>query len=68
MDLVEPTIGALDYFSSRMTSGGLILLDDYSSKRWPNLKKEVDAFVKINNLRSFSLSTCQKCIFLKIHS
>tara|TARA_Y100001958_G_C21237821_1_gene564678 strand:+ start:1994 stop:2692 length:699 start_codon:yes stop_codon:yes gene_type:complete len=65
MDLVEPTIGALNYFSSRMTSGGLILLDDYSSKRWPNLKKEVDAFVKINNLRSFSLSTCQKCIFFE---
>tara|TARA_B100001057_G_C22864941_1_gene956067 strand:- start:5064 stop:5753 length:690 start_codon:yes stop_codon:yes gene_type:complete len=63
MDLVEPTIGALNYFYLRMAPAGMILLDDYSSKRWPNLQREVDEFIKINNLKSLSFSTCQKCIF-----
>ena len=57
VDLVEPTVGAFEYFYPRMVEGGVIVCDDYGFKYWPGTKEAVDEFCKKNNCKSFSLST-----------
>jgi hypothetical protein len=44
-DLYQPTKAALEFFYSRMSPGGLIVIHDYSSGRWPGVAQAVDAFL-----------------------
>lgn len=62
LDLVDPSVGAIEYFSSRMVSGGLMLCDDYASQAWPRLKTELDNVCERRGLRTIPLSTCQLLI------
>ena len=44
MDLYEPTIEGLRFFYPRMSDGGVILIHDYFSSRYPNIEQSVDDF------------------------
>lgn len=46
MDLYEPTAYALDFFSKRLLSGGIIIVDDYGFLTCPGVKQAVDHFMK----------------------
>lgn len=40
-DLYQPTLDCLDYFGARLNSGGVVVLDDYASKKCPGVPKAV---------------------------
>jgi len=47
IDVEKPTLLALEYFWNRLVSGGIIILDDYNSKKWGPFYN-VDIFLKNN--------------------
>ena len=49
MDLYEPIFFALNFFSSRLIIGGVIIVDDYGFKTCPGAKKAVDEFMMTRN-------------------
>lgn len=44
-DLYKPTIECLDYFTPRMVSGGVIVVDDFASQKCPGVPKAVAEFM-----------------------
>jgi hypothetical protein len=40
-DLYQPTLACLDYFGPRLSSGGVIVIDDYASRKCPGVPKAV---------------------------
>ncbi len=46
MDLYKPTLEGLRFFYPKMNSGGIILIHDYFSKVFPNVKRAVEDFDK----------------------
>lgn len=44
VDLYDPTIDSLKFFYDRMTTGGIIMCDDYGSVSCPGAKKAFDEF------------------------
>ena len=46
MDLFKPIYEGLKFFYPKMTVGGVILIDDYFSKAYPNVKEAVAAYEK----------------------
>ncbi len=63
VDLVEPTLGAFEYFFPRMAPGGIIVCDDYASVRWPGTKGAIDAFCDKHHVKKIALSSCQLIVF-----
>lgn len=45
-DLYLPTLNGLKYFYLKLSKGGYILIHDYNSVQFPNVKKAVDDFTK----------------------
>jgi hypothetical protein len=45
-DLYQSTKDGLEFFYPRMVKGGVIVVDDYGSRRWAGVKKAVDEFGK----------------------
>lgn len=45
-DLYQSTKHGLEFFYPRMTSGGIIVMDDYGSKRWSGVREAADAFAE----------------------
>ncbi len=45
-DLGSPVAAALDYFYPRLSPGGIMIIHDYSSGWWKDVKPAVDAFMK----------------------
>ena len=45
MDLYQPELEGLKFFWSRMVSGGLIMLHDYTHQKLPGVKRAVDDFI-----------------------
>lgn len=45
-DLYQPTAACLDYFGERMSSGGVIVIDDYASRKCPGVPKAVSEYVE----------------------
>ena len=43
-DLYQPTKVCLDYFGRRMAGGGVIVIDDYASKKCPGVPKAVSEY------------------------
>lgn len=42
LDLIQPTVGAIEYFYSRMKIGGVLVCDDFACHvAWPNLKPSI---------------------------
>ncbi len=44
VDLYEPTLAALQYFSRRMPVGGVVVVDDFDAKKCPGVRAAVEAF------------------------
>jgi len=44
-DLYRPTLVCLDYFAPRLSPGGVIVLDDYESKKCPGVPKALAEFM-----------------------
>ena len=45
-DLGAPTRAALEFFYPRMSPGGIFLIHDYGTGRWPELAEAVDSFCR----------------------
>lgn len=50
VDIYDSVKECLEFFSPRMTPGGIILLDDYNEPDCPGAKLATDEFVAANNL------------------
>ncbi len=55
-DLYFPTLNGLRYFYPRLNKGGSILIHDYNSKQFPNVKKAVNEFSKEADVKIVPLS------------
>lgn len=56
MDLYKPTFDALRFFYPKMVNGGVILIHDYYSLSYPNIKLAIDDFEKeIGGIRRFPI-------------
>ena len=56
MDLAEPITRALEVFWPRMVDGGMILVHDYKSERYPMAAEAVDAFFNAKGITVWPLS------------
>jgi O-methyltransferase len=66
VDIYEPTVACLNFFSSRLKTGGIIIVDDYGYKTCEGAKKAVDEFMDLNHrFIKFHLTTGQ-CLIVKI--
>lgn len=45
VDLYEPTMQCLRFFSARMPRGGVIVVDDYEARKCPGIKQATDEFL-----------------------
>lgn len=61
LDLYEPTLQALRFFSRRMVSGGVILLHDYDGEAFPNVKKAVADYEREKGLTLRKLHIGDRC-------
>lgn len=62
MNCAEPEIAAAEYFWPKMTSGAIILLDDYSQPDYYVQKRAFDAFAVRKGIEILSLPTGQGMI------
>lgn len=56
MDLAEPITKALEVFWPRMVDGGIILVHDYKSERYPMAAEAVDGFFNAKGITVWPLS------------
>jgi len=54
-----PTEFALDFFGSKMQREGIIVVDDYSYKTAPGIRKAVDEYCRKTELIKFEMQTGQ---------
>jgi hypothetical protein len=45
-DLYQPTVVCLEYFAPRLSSGGVLIVDDYSSRKCPGVAKAVVEYLE----------------------
>ncbi|NNE36734.1 MAG: hypothetical protein HKN08_00390 [Gammaproteobacteria bacterium] len=65
VDLHEPTFHTLDYFYSRLVTGGVVLMDDYGFKSCPGAKIAADEFFNNKPEKIIFLSTGQGLVIKK---
>ena len=66
VDLYEPTVACLHFFSSHLKTGGIMVVDDYGYKTCEGAKQAVDEFMDRNHrFVKFHLTTGQ-CLIVKI--
>jgi O-methyltransferase len=58
-DLYEPTVACLDYFGGRMSPGGVIVLDDYASRKCPGVPKALSEYTRIDQFQVWDMRTEQ---------
>lgn len=63
VDLYEPTRASVEFFWPRINPGGLLVCDDYGSRRCPGAKKAMDEFAQSQGLRVAELSSMQAILF-----
>jgi hypothetical protein len=51
MDLYKPTLEGLEYFYPRMVDGGCILIHDYFTPSYPNVRKAIDDFEQKHGIK-----------------
>ena len=62
-DLYESTRDGLEFFYSRLVSGGMIVIDDYGSRYWPGVKKAVDEFSEKSGVATIITANVQCALF-----
>ncbi len=66
VDLYEPTRDSMEFFWPRLNRGGVVLLDDYGTTRYPGARRAIDEyFGKQSNYRLFEQPSGQ-AIAIKI--
>lgn len=63
VDLYEPTRASIEFFWPRLNAGGLLICDDYGSRRCPGARKAMDEFAAGIGLRVGELTTMQGLLF-----
>jgi len=63
LDLYEPTKSSVEFFWPRLSRGGLIVCDDYGSRRCPGARQAMDEFAEGARLRVAELTTMQGLLF-----
>jgi O-methyltransferase len=59
-DLYQPTVACLDYFGPRMSPEGVIVVDDYASKKCPGVPKAVSEYLaRTDQFRIWDMRTEQ---------
>lgn len=61
VDLYDPTLDAFNYFYPRLSSGGLIVSDDYS---WPGARKAINEFCADHELQ-FQVTASNQAVIQK---
>lgn len=59
MNVYQPEVAAAEFFWPKMSSGGIILLDDYGFRAYTPQKQAMDAFAKRHGVEILSLPTGQ---------
>jgi len=62
VDLYQPTLDSLTFFYPRMTSGGVIIMDDYGATTCPGAYKAAEEFMKNKEEHIVHLPTAQGII------
>lgn len=65
VDLFKPTLDTLNFFYSRINSGGIILFDDYNFKNCKGHKRAADIFFRNKREKIIPLSSGQSFIIKK---
>lgn len=65
VDLYEPTRDSIEFFFPRMSSGGVVVCDDYNMSQFAGAKKAIDEFVAKNNVSYFYEVPMGACIIVK---
>jgi len=65
VDIYKPTKDSLNFFYSKLISGGCMHLDDYNFREWPGNKIAVDNFLKVNNVSFFYELPLGGCLIIK---
>ena len=63
VDLHDPTRDALAWFHPRLAPGGMMVVDDYGSIRWPGARAAVDRFGADHGVPVLPLSSAQALLF-----
>jgi O-methyltransferase len=63
VDLYEPTRASVEFFWPRLNPRGLVICDDYGSRRCPGARKAMDEFADSVDLKIAELSTMQGLLF-----
>ena len=59
-DLYQPTVACLEYFGDRMSAGGVIVIDDYASRKCPGVPKAVSEYMeRTDRFQSWDMRTEQ---------
>jgi hypothetical protein len=62
LDLYEPTLGSLQYFYPRLSTGGVIICDDYGAPLFPGAHRAWDRFCDDHEIPYVVLDTGQSVI------
>lgn len=62
VDLFEPTRESLDFFWPKLVENGILVCDDYGSRRCPGAKKAMDAFFADKDVSLLELTTGQAVV------
>lgn len=65
VDLYEPTKSSLDFFYSRLSDGGVIVVDDYNSATFPGARIAVQELLEEQKYSLFIESQLMGCIIVK---
>ena len=65
VDLYTPTKDSLEFFFPRLSSGGIIVCDDYNMSQFPGAKEAVDEFVQASSVDYFYEVPMGGCIIVK---
>ncbi len=67
VDLYQPTKDSVEFFFPRLSSGGIVVCDDYNMSQFPGAKTAIDEFVSANQdrVRFFYEVPMGGCIIIK---
>lgn len=63
VDLYRPTLDSLEFFWPRIVPGGVVVCDDYGSRKCPGSKQAFDEFFAGKDARLIELPTVQALVF-----
>lgn len=63
VDLYDPTKASIEFFWPRLSAGGLIVCDDYGSRKCPGARRAMDEFAQSVGLRIAELANMQGLLF-----